>query len=104
VVESSPSLFYQHPYHRARPFHPTTGGTGSTGGCTPKGLITYEVIQTAEGVILVSINVRAEVNEHDSRWCEVKGMKVSDDMHEYVLKNGDAVLFYGDKLQGQDLL
>ena len=59
-----------------------------------KELITYEVIQTAEGVILVSINGRAEDNEHGSWWYEVNGIKVIDDIDEYELTDHDIVVFY----------
>ncbi len=56
--------------------------------------VDYTTIRTAQGLILVSINGLKEDNEHGSWWYEVNGKKINEDIDEYLLKDGDEVLFY----------
>lgn len=60
-------------------------------------LLDYSVIQTSEGLILVSINGLEEDNNHGSWWFEVNGKRVLEDIDEYPLKDGDKVHFFREK-------
>jgi prenyltransferase beta subunit/ferredoxin len=62
-----------------------------------KGHISYEIIKTSQGVILFSINGLEEDNSNGSWWFEINGARVSSDIDEQILKNGDAVLLYRSK-------
>ena len=62
-----------------------------------KGSLTYEVIHTAEGLILVSINSLSEDNQGGSWWFKVNGEEVLLDGDEYEVRDGDSVYFYRSK-------
>ncbi|MBW2106248.1 MAG: DUF4430 domain-containing protein [Deltaproteobacteria bacterium] len=62
-----------------------------------KGLLSYRVIQTAEGLILVAINGLAENNKDGSWWYQVNGKHIFDDIDEYELNDGDRIVFYRGK-------
>ena len=62
-----------------------------------KGSITYEVVQTAEGLILAGINGLKEDNAGGSWWYRVNGQNILEDVDEYELNDGDLILFYRSK-------
>lgn len=62
-----------------------------------KGLLTYRVIQTAEGLILVDINRLAENNQNGSWWYQVNGKHIFEDIDEYELNDGETIVFYRSK-------
>jgi hypothetical protein len=63
-------------------------------GVRRTGAIDYTTIKTAQGLILVSINGQSEDNANGSWWYEVNGKKVSANIDEHVLNDGDRILFY----------
>jgi hypothetical protein len=62
-----------------------------------RGDLRYKMIHTAEGLILFSINGLTEDNRGGSWWYKVNEKNISDDVDEYVLKDGDSVVFYRSK-------
>ena len=58
------------------------------------------MIRAAEGVILVSINGRAEDDKQGSRWYEVNRVKTGNDIDDYEFKDNGAVFMYRDRHQG----
>lgn len=63
-------------------------------------VLRYETILAAEGLILVSVNGLAEDNRDGSWWYQVNGKVIFEDVDEYVLNDGDDVLFYRAKTPG----
>ncbi len=61
------------------------------------GALRYKMIQTAEGLILVSVNDLAEDNQGGSWWYQVNGKNIFEDVDEYLLKDGDNVVFYRNR-------
>jgi len=65
-----------------------------------KGFLDYQVIKTAEGLILVSINGLEENNLNGSWWYQVNGKRILEDIDEYSLKDGDSACFFRGKEPG----
>lgn len=63
-------------------------------GARRTGAIDYTTAKTAQGLILVSINGQSEDNTNGSWWYEVNDKKVHGNIDEYVLNDGDRLLFY----------
>lgn len=70
---------------------------GSLEAARKKGGLSYEVIYTAEGLILASINNLSEDNQGGSWWFKVNGEDVLLDGDEYEVRDGDSVYFYRSK-------
>jgi len=62
-----------------------------------RNLLDYRIIQTSEGIILVSINGLEEDNNHGSWWFEVNGKRVLEDIDEFPIEDGDHVCFFRGK-------
>ncbi|AFM23516.1 DUF4430 domain-containing protein [Desulfomonile tiedjei] len=63
-------------------------------GARRSGAIEYTTVKTAQGLILVSINGQSEDNTNGSWWYEVNDKRVHSNIDEYVLNDGDKLLFY----------
>lgn len=70
---------------------------GALDAASKNGGFRYSIVQTAEGLILVSILGREEDNENGSWWYQVNGQNLFQDVDEYTLNNGDALLLYRSK-------
>jgi hypothetical protein len=67
---------------------------GALEAAAKQGTLNYKMIQTAEGLILVSVNDLPEDNQGGSWWYQVNGKNIFEDVDEYVLTDGDEVVFY----------
>jgi len=70
---------------------------GALEAASRQGAIRYRTLQTAQGLILVSINDLVENNSNGSWWYEVNGKYVEDNVDEYLLHGGDTLLIYRGK-------
>jgi prenyltransferase beta subunit len=61
------------------------------------GSFKFQVKQTPQGLIIVSIADYAEDNRYGSWWYEVNGKKVTRDVDEVKLEEGDSILLYYDQ-------
>ncbi|MDD5205221.1 MAG: DUF4430 domain-containing protein [Desulfobacterales bacterium] len=62
-----------------------------------QGILTYETIRTAEGLILLSVNDLSENNRDGSWWFRVNGENALLDVDEYEMKEGDKLQVYRSK-------
>jgi len=70
---------------------------GALEAARTKESMSYEVLHTAEGLILVSINGLSEDNEGGSWWFKVNGEDVLLDGDEHEVRDGDSLYFYRSK-------
>lgn len=57
----------------------------------------YQIKQTAQGLIIVSIADDTEDNTHGSWWYEVNGKKIITDVGAFQVHEGDSILLYYDQ-------
>lgn len=67
---------------------------GALEAASEKGLITYRVVSTSEGIILVDINGLVEDNQCGSWWFQVNNEQICDDVDESIICDGDVIRVY----------